>query len=135
MCPTVDGLRPRILQKNFPKDFQKMLASLCPKPVLPDECCLLRYIATLLAFCMFLAGSAAHAAPLCQSGDRSIQLTILPPSGEPLALKVGAAYFDQRSIPRDGSSRGGLLLTMQNARRLAVDRCNNIILAPKAVVS
>ena len=90
-----------------------MLASLCPKPVLPDECCLLRYIANLLAFCMLLVGSAAHAAPLCQSGDRSIQLTILPPSGKPLALKVGAAYFDQRSIPRDGSSRGGLLLTMQ----------------------
>ena len=72
-----------------------------------------RSTANLLAFCMFLAGSAAHAAPLCQSGDKSIQLTILPPSGEPLALKVGAAYFNQRSIPQDGSSRGGLLLTMQ----------------------
>ena len=72
-----------------------------------------RSTANLLAFCMFLVGSAAHAAPLCQSGDRSIQLTILPPSGKPLALKVGAAYFDQRAIPRDGSSREGLLLTMQ----------------------
>ena len=72
-----------------------------------------RCTTNLLAFCMFLVGSAAHAAPLCQSGDRSIQLTILPPSGKPLALKVGAAYFDQRAIPRDGSSREGLLLTMQ----------------------
>ena len=35
------------------------------------------------------------------------------PSGEPLALKVGTAYFDQRAIPRDGSSREGLLLAMQ----------------------
>ena len=74
---------------------------------------LLRRTTTLLAFSMFLVGSALHAAPICQSGDKSIQLTILPPSGEPLALKVGAAYFNPRSIPQDGSSRGGLLLTMQ----------------------
>ena len=62
---------------------------------------------------MLLVGSASHAAPICQTGDSSINLSILPPSGEPLQLKVGAAYFDQRSIPRDGSSRGGLLLAMQ----------------------
>lgn len=74
---------------------------------------LLRRSTILLAFSMFLAGSALNAAPLCQSGGKSIQLTILPPSGKPLTLKVGAAYFDQRAIPRDGSSRGGLLLTMQ----------------------
>ena len=74
---------------------------------------LLRRTTTLLAFTMFLVGSAFHATPICQSGDKSIQLTLLPPSGKPLTLKVGAAYFDQRSIPRDGSSREGLLLTMQ----------------------
>lgn len=74
---------------------------------------MLRCSAKLLAFCMFFIGSASHAAPLCQHGDRSIQLTILPPSGEPLSLQVGTAYFDQRFIPRDGSSREGLLLKMQ----------------------
>ena len=74
---------------------------------------ILRFTAHLLAFCVFTAGSAAHSAPLCQSGGKSIQLTIRPPSGEPLALKVGTAYFDQRAIPRDGSSREGLLLAMQ----------------------
>ena len=74
---------------------------------------LLRCTTNILAFCMFLVGSASHAAPICQSGDKSIQLTILPPSGGPITLKVGTAYFDQRAIPRDGSSRGGLLLTMQ----------------------
>lgn len=62
---------------------------------------------------MVLVGTTADAAPICQSGDRSIHLTILPPSGESLPLKVGAAYFDQRSIPQDGSSREGLLLTLQ----------------------
>ena len=63
---------------------------------------ILRFTAHLLAFCVFTAGSAVHSAPLCQSGGKSIHLTILPPSGEPLALKVGTAYFDQRAIPRDG---------------------------------
>lgn len=62
---------------------------------------------------MFLVGSASYAAPICQSGDRSIQLRILSHSGQPLLLKVGTAYFDQRAIPQDGSSREGLLLTMQ----------------------
>ena len=70
-------------------------------------------IASILCVSLLLAGSASHAAPICQSGDKSIQLTILPPSGGPITLKVGTAYFDQRSIPRDGSSRKGLFITMQ----------------------
>lgn len=70
-------------------------------------------IASILCVSLLLAGSASHAAPICQSGGNSINLTILPPSGEPLSVKVGAAYFDQRAIPRDGSSREGLLLKMQ----------------------
>lgn len=74
---------------------------------------LTKRITNILLISMFLVGTAAHSAPLCQSGDSSIQLTIMPPSGKPLPLKVGTAYFDQRSIPQDGSSRGGLLLTMQ----------------------
>lgn len=74
---------------------------------------LLRYTTNLLAFFIFTAGFAAHAAPLCQSEGKSIQLTILPPSGKPLLLNVGSAYFDQRFIPKDGSSREGLFLRMQ----------------------
>jgi hypothetical protein len=74
---------------------------------------MLRRFAILLASYMFLLGSASHAAPLCQHGDNSITLTILPPSGESLTLEVSTAYFDQRFIPRDGSTREGLLLWMQ----------------------
>ena len=74
---------------------------------------LLRNNVNILALCLFLVGFPTHAGPLCHHGDRRTQLTIIPPSGEPLSLNVDTAYFDQRSIPRNGSSRDGLLLRMQ----------------------
>ena len=73
----------------------------------------LRYLTNTLALSLSLAGLPLHAAPLCQNDHDSIQLTIVPPSGKPLLLKVGAAYFDQRSIPQDGTTRGALFILMQ----------------------
>ena len=69
--------------------------------------------ATILAFCLLLVSTPIHAAPICQNTENSIRQTIIPPSGQPLPLKIGSAYFDQRAIPKDGGSREGLLLTMQ----------------------
>ena len=62
---------------------------------------------------MVFVAFGSHATPRCLAGDKSIQLTILPPSGVPLSLRLGTAYFDQRFIPQDGTTREGLLIRMQ----------------------
>lgn len=71
------------------------------------------YDPLLLLVSTILTANVAYADPVCRHGDRDIGLTILPPSGLVLSLRVDSAYFDQRIIPRDGSSREGLLLRMQ----------------------
>ena len=74
---------------------------------------LLRCSTPILAICMVFVAFGSHATPRCLAGDKSIQLTILPPSGVPLSLHLGTAYFDQRSIPQDGTTRGALFILMQ----------------------
>lgn len=65
----------------------------------------------------FLAPSFAstiQAESICRYGGKTIDLTLeLASDVAPFAITVDTAYFDQRFIPRTGTTRDGLLLRMQ----------------------
>lgn len=68
---------------------------------------------TAIAFCIVLSGSQSMAESNCRQGAQIVSLILLPASKVPIKISVAAEYFDQRSIPADGSTREGLLLRMQ----------------------
>ena len=68
------------------------------------------YVVSLLFF-----GSAALGDNLCLRGDGdAVEITLqVSERAVPVVLRVDLGYFDQRFVPRSGSRRDGLLLSMQ----------------------